>query len=51
MSINSTGGHAIDNEVSGEWLQSRPGERFSIRISGLGNQWLLLRHGNPLKTW
>jgi len=24
--------HAIDNELSGEWLQSRPGERLSIRI-------------------
>jgi len=24
--------HVIDNELSGEWLQSRPGERFSIRI-------------------
>jgi quercetin dioxygenase-like cupin family protein len=22
----------VDNELSGEWLQSRPGERFSIRI-------------------
>jgi mannose-6-phosphate isomerase-like protein (cupin superfamily) len=24
--------HAIGNEPSGEWLQSRPGERFAIRI-------------------
>jgi mannose-6-phosphate isomerase-like protein (cupin superfamily) len=33
MSISSTGdAHAIDNEPSGEWLQARPGERFSIRI-------------------
>jgi mannose-6-phosphate isomerase-like protein (cupin superfamily) len=24
--------HAIDNGETGEWLQSRPGERFSIRI-------------------
>jgi mannose-6-phosphate isomerase-like protein (cupin superfamily) len=34
----STGGtvdaHAIAHEPSGEWLQSRPGERFSIRIPG-----------------
>src|SRR6267154_3086943 len=22
----------VDNELSGEWLQARPGERFSIRI-------------------
>jgi len=22
----------IDHELSGEWLQSRPGERFSIRV-------------------
>jgi quercetin dioxygenase-like cupin family protein len=30
----STTGDArtVDNELSGEWLQSRPGERFSIRI-------------------
>jgi quercetin dioxygenase-like cupin family protein len=27
-----TGNHMIDNELSGEWLQSRPGERFSIRV-------------------
>jgi quercetin dioxygenase-like cupin family protein len=27
-----TGNHIIDNELSGEWLQSRPGERFSIRV-------------------
>src|SRR5467141_2789528 len=33
MSASNTGDdHAIDNELSGEWLQSRPGERFSIRI-------------------
>ncbi len=33
MSASNTGDdHAIDNEPSGEWLQSRPGERFSIRI-------------------
>jgi mannose-6-phosphate isomerase-like protein (cupin superfamily) len=33
MSISSTGhAHAIDSEPSGEWLQARPGERFSIRI-------------------
>jgi len=24
--------HAIDSQLSGEWLQARPGERFSIRI-------------------
>jgi mannose-6-phosphate isomerase-like protein (cupin superfamily) len=24
--------HVIDNKLSGEWLQSRPGERFLIRI-------------------
>jgi quercetin dioxygenase-like cupin family protein len=24
--------HIFDNELNGEWLQSRPGERFSIRI-------------------
>jgi hypothetical protein len=24
--------HAIDSELSGEWLQARPSERFSIRI-------------------
>jgi mannose-6-phosphate isomerase-like protein (cupin superfamily) len=24
--------HVIDSGLSGEWLQSRPGERFSIRI-------------------
>jgi mannose-6-phosphate isomerase-like protein (cupin superfamily) len=30
----STTGDArtVDNELGGEWLQSRPGERFSIRI-------------------
>jgi mannose-6-phosphate isomerase-like protein (cupin superfamily) len=27
--------HAIDNEFNGEWLQARPGERFSIRIPSL----------------
>jgi len=27
-----TGNHMIDNQLSGEWLQSRPGERFSIRV-------------------
>ena len=27
-----TGNEVIDNQLSGEWLQSRPGERFSIRI-------------------
>jgi quercetin dioxygenase-like cupin family protein len=27
-----TGSEVIDNQLSGEWLQSRPGERFSIRI-------------------
>jgi mannose-6-phosphate isomerase-like protein (cupin superfamily) len=27
-----TGNPLIDNELSGEWLQSRPGERFSIRV-------------------
>jgi mannose-6-phosphate isomerase-like protein (cupin superfamily) len=27
-----TGNHMIDNGPSGEWLQSRPGERFSIRV-------------------
>jgi len=27
-----TGNRLIDNELSGEWLQSRPGERFSIRV-------------------
>jgi hypothetical protein len=33
MSIrNTSDAQAIDNEPSGEWLQSRPGERFSIRI-------------------
>jgi mannose-6-phosphate isomerase-like protein (cupin superfamily) len=33
MSTNSTAdAHAIDNKPSGEWLQSRPGERFSIRV-------------------
>src|SRR5215468_2707510 len=33
MSTVATGNtHALDNEPSGEWLQSRPGERFSIRI-------------------
>ena len=33
MNTSSTGNaHAIDNELSTEWLQSRPGERFSIRI-------------------
>jgi mannose-6-phosphate isomerase-like protein (cupin superfamily) len=33
MTTRSTGNaHAIDNELSTEWLQSRPGERFSIRI-------------------
>jgi len=33
MSISSAGdAHAIDNEPSGEWLQSRTGERFSIRV-------------------
>jgi mannose-6-phosphate isomerase-like protein (cupin superfamily) len=33
MSTGSTAdAHAIDNEPSGEWLQSRPGERFAIRI-------------------
>jgi quercetin dioxygenase-like cupin family protein len=26
--------HVIGNEPSGEWLESRPGERFSIRIPG-----------------
>jgi mannose-6-phosphate isomerase-like protein (cupin superfamily) len=29
-----TGNHMIDNELSRDWLQSRPGERFSIRVSG-----------------
>jgi quercetin dioxygenase-like cupin family protein len=24
--------HAIDSELSGEWLQAKPSERFSIRI-------------------
>ncbi|SRR6266404_9529512 len=33
MSTSSSGGaRKIDNELGGEWLQSRPGERFSIRI-------------------
>jgi mannose-6-phosphate isomerase-like protein (cupin superfamily) len=33
MSTRNTGdAQAIDNEQSGEWLQSRPGVRFSIRI-------------------
>jgi quercetin dioxygenase-like cupin family protein len=33
MNTSSTADpHAIDNESSGEWLQARPGERFSIRI-------------------
>jgi quercetin dioxygenase-like cupin family protein len=33
MSDTSTGNaRVIDNEQSGEWLQARPGERFSIRI-------------------
>ena len=33
MSTSSTGdAHATDNELRGEWLQSRRGERFSIRI-------------------
>jgi hypothetical protein len=27
--------HAIDSQLSGEWLQARPGERFSIRIPAL----------------
>ena len=27
-----TGNPLIDNELSGGWLQSRPGERFSIRV-------------------
>ena len=27
-----TGKNISDNELSGEWLQSRPGEHFSIRI-------------------
>ena len=31
MSITADA-HVIDNEPNGEWLQSRPGERFSIRI-------------------
>jgi mannose-6-phosphate isomerase-like protein (cupin superfamily) len=26
------GNHMIDNELSGGWLQSRPGKRFSIRV-------------------
>lgn len=35
MSTSSTDDvHAIDDELSGEWLQARPGERFSIRIPG-----------------
>jgi mannose-6-phosphate isomerase-like protein (cupin superfamily) len=29
---NTSDAHAIGNEPSGEWLQSRPGERFLIRI-------------------
>src|ERR1700730_1456956 len=33
MSTSSTGdAHTTDNELRGEWLQSRRGERFSIRI-------------------
>jgi mannose-6-phosphate isomerase-like protein (cupin superfamily) len=33
MSTSSTGdAHAIGNAPSGEWLQAKPGERFSIRI-------------------
>jgi len=50
MSASSTSNaRVIGNERSGEWLQSRPGERFWIRISSFGNEWFLLRHGNPLK--
>ena len=41
----------VNNELSAEWLQSRPGEYFLIRISSVGNKWLLLRYGNPLKSW
>jgi quercetin dioxygenase-like cupin family protein len=33
MGTSSTSdAHTISNEPSGEWLQSRPGERFSIRV-------------------
>ncbi len=33
MSTSSTAdAHAIDDELNGEWLQARPGERFLIRI-------------------
>jgi oxalate decarboxylase/phosphoglucose isomerase-like protein (cupin superfamily) len=33
MGTSSTSdAHTIGNEPSGEWLQSRPGERFSIRV-------------------
>jgi mannose-6-phosphate isomerase-like protein (cupin superfamily) len=29
---NTGDARTVDNELSREWLQSRPGERFSIRI-------------------